>query len=509
MAEGNGRGADATPVARVADVWKSYGGIPVLKGVNLSLMPGEIHALAGGNGAGKSTLMKVLTGVVAPDSGTVEIDGKELHRLSPRAAHQNGIYMVPQEPQLFPSLTVRENISLCLEGLSVSSARIEEMSHQIAPQIELDDTAGQLSISDQQLVEIIRGVLREARVLIVDEPTASLTVWEVERLFGHLRALAAQGVGIFYITHRLNEIFELCQRVGVLRDGVLVSDEPVTETSVDEVVAEMIPDSVHEETTSEGVRDASADGSRRPDGRAVLSVRGLTGQGFHDVDLDVRAGEIVGLAGVVGAGRTELAETIFGMRPGEGNVEVAGEPLGQRSPSACMKHGLSYVPEDRHANGVFLLGDIVENTTSSILRAVTRHGLLQTRDERRTVQTITERLDLQKGGLGRRVGSLSGGNQQKVSLAKALANDPKVVILDEPSRGVDVGARADLYRMIRDLASAGTAILVISSDFEEVCEIADRVLVMRDGTVQDELCASDIQLNTVRDRCFGIARKAS
>jgi len=512
MAEENNPETGAAPIARVMEVWKSYGGIPVLKGVNLSLRPGEIHALVGGNGAGKSTLMKVLTGVVTPDSGTVEINGRELRHLSPRSAHENGIYMVPQEPQLFPSLSVRENIGLCLEGLSVPGSQIEELAHQTAPQIDLDDTAGQLSISDQQLVEIIRGILRGAAVLIVDEPTASLTVWEVDRLFGHLRALAAQGVGIFYITHRLNEISELCDRVGVLRDGSLVSDRPVGKTSVDAIVSEMIPDSVREAAATENAEAAPttpAGSANNTEGNVVLSVRGLTGQGFRNISLHVRAGEIVGLAGVVGAGRTELAETIFGVRPGEGAVEVAGRRYDRRSPSSSIRRGLSYVPEDRHANGVFLLGSIVENTTSGILSSLSRRGFLQARRERDLVETLTQQLDLQRGGLGRRVGSLSGGNQQKVSLSKALANRPQVVILDEPSRGVDVSARADLYRMIKGLSAAGTAILVISSDFEEICEIADRVLVMRDGTVKDELCGSDIQLANVRDRCFGISRKAS
>ena len=489
-------------LAHVANVWKSYGGVPVLTGVNLDLKPGEIHALVGGNGAGKSTLMKVITGVVSPDSGSVVVAGKELRNLSPRAAHENGIYMVPQEPKLFPSLSVRENISLSLEGLKVSNAAIESMAQQIAPQINLDENADQLSISDQQLVEIIRGMLREAKVLIVDEPTASLTVQEVNRLFGHLRDLAAQGVGIFYITHRMNEIFEICDRVAVLRDGTLVSDRPVLETSVDEVVAEMIPNS----TVTHGNSVAVA-AAEKGIGPVVLEVNGLTGQGFTDVSLEVRAGEIVGLAGVVGSGRTELAETIYGVRQGVGEVKLYDKRLDKRSPAISMAEGLSYVPEDRHANGVFLLGTIIENSTSGVLKDVSRGLRIRHRFERSKVEDLTDSLDLQKGGLDRQVGNLSGGNQQKVSLAKSLANAPKAIILDEPSRGVDVGARGDLYRLIGELADAGTAVLVISSDFEEVVDVSDRILIMRGGTIREEITKHDITLETVRDRCFGISRK--
>lgn len=494
------------PLASVEDVWKSYGGVAVLKGVSLDLMPGEIHGLVGGNGAGKSTLMKALTGVVTPDAGTITVGGRELRRLSPRSAHENGIYMVPQEPQLFPTMSVRENIALSLEGLGVPKARVKEVVEQMAPHIDLNEHAGDLSISDQQLVEIVRGMLRDAKVLIVDEPTASLTVKEADRLFAQLRELAASGVGIFYISHRMNEIVDLCDTVTVLRDGNLIFTAPTAETCVDDIVELMIP--TH-----------GADGTRRTAGgrrngesifeEPVLKVRDLTGQGFHNVSFTVHRGEIVGIAGVVGSGRTELAETIYGIRPGAGSVELGGKQLTNRTPSGSLKSGLSYVPEDRHAHGVFLLGSIIENSSASILPQVTRAGMLKRRDEYQLVEELTDRLDLQKGGLQRAVGNLSGGNQQKVSLAKALANRPSAIILDEPSRGVDVGARGDLYRLIGELAAEGTAVLVISSDFEEVVEVADRVLIMCGGTISCELRSGDIILETVRDRSFGLARKAA
>lgn len=489
---------DQELVAEVTDVWKSYGGIPVLKGVSLDLNKGEIHALAGGNGAGKSTLMKVLTGVVTPDDGTVIIDGKEMRNLSPRSAHESGIYMVPQEPKLFPSLSVRENISLSLTGLNVSNQLIKTTTNSLAPHINLNAPAGDLSISDQQLVEIIRGMLREARVLIVDEPTSSLTAREVDALFTRLRVLALSGVGIFYITHRMNEIFELCNRVTVLRDGNVVFTANVEDTSVSEVVREMVPGAA--ETTSARDRAEKDFGTSEP----TLVLKGLSGQGFKDVSLEVYPGEIVGVAGVVGSGRTELVETVYGIRPGEGQVFLEGKEYTNRTPASSTATGISYVPEDRHANGVFLLGDIVHNTTSTILPEVSKNGFIKNRAERAKVKDLTTRLDLQKGRLSRAVGKLSGGNQQKVSLAKALASAPKAIILDEPSRGVDVGARGDLYHLIDELAEAGTAVLVISSDFEEIVEVADRVLVMRDGTLSQEICGNDICLETVRDCCFDV-----
>lgn len=494
---------EAVPtVAAVTNVWKSYGGVPVLKGVSLELRPGEIHALAGGNGAGKSTLMKIMTGVVSQDDGSVIIGGEEIRRLSPKTAHENGIYMVPQEPKLFPSLSVRENIALSLDGLNVSNAQIREVAQEMAPHIKLNSPAGDLSISDQQLVEIIRGILRQAKVLIVDEPTSSLTAHEVDLLFDRLRKLSSSGVGIFYITHRMNEIFDLCSHVTVLRDGNMVFTSPVADTTVSEVVRQMVPN-VREEL-AESERRARMVQEEGCTGDCVLEVKDLSGQGFEHVSLRVRAGEIVGIAGVVGSGRTELAETIYGIRPGEGAVLLVGEEYSDRSPANSNRVGITYVPEDRHANGVFLLGDIVQNTSSSIISRLSSRGFVKTKDERTMVEDLTKDLDLQQGSLARLVGKLSGGNQQKVSLAKALAAKPKAIILDEPSRGVDVGARADLYHLIRKLAEEGTAILVISSDFEEVVEIADRVLIMRDGTVAVELQGDEIRLDAVRDSCFNV-----
>ncbi|USQ79166.1 sugar ABC transporter ATP-binding protein [Ornithinimicrobium faecis] len=483
-------------VAAVERLWKSYGGIPVLKGVDIDVQAGEIHALVGGNGAGKSTLMKALTGVVTPDAGRIVIGGSEVRNLNPRTAHANAVYMVPQEPQLFPNLTVFENVTLSL-AVPLSRAEVKAAIQALGHAIDLDARAHELSISDQQLIEIVRGVLRKARLLIVDEPTGALTAREADQLFERLRALAASGVGIFYVTHRMSEIFALCDRVTVLRDGAMVLQKATADTSVEELVSTMVPES---EQVS---REEQGQVARAVDGPPALSLQGFTGQGFTDVTLDVFPGEVLGIAGVVGAGRTELAETVFGLRPGTGDVTLLGERYQHRSPKRSLTRGLSYVAEDRHAHGVFLLGTITENCSSTVLSRVTSLGLLNSKRERQVASRLTTQLAVQKGSAERRVGNLSGGNQQKVSLAKSLAPEPRVIILDEPSRGVDVGARADLYKMIRELAEQGLAVLLISSDFEEIVELATRVVIMRDGRIGEELEAEQITFSAIRDGAFG------
>lgn len=498
MVQGRTDGNGAQPVAVLENIWKSFGGIAVLKGVTIDLQPGEIHALVGGNGAGKSTLMKIVTGVETPDSGTITIAGNEVRNLSPRAAHANGVYLVPQEPELFPNLSVHENISLALGDLKVSRSKIAEVTASLCDTIDLDSRASDLSISDQQLVEIIRGVLRGAHLLIVDEPTSSLTAKEAQRLFTHLRNFAQNGVGIFYVTHRMAEIFELCDRVTVLRDGVTVLQKNTEDSSIAELVAAMVPQqgqpvAIHEKQTRQAVANVEP----------ALQVRELTGDGFCNVSFDLYPGEVLGIAGVIGAGRTELAETIYGVRKGLGKVKLNSKDYSKRTPNKSLRLGLSYVPEDRHEHGVFLLGSIVDNTTSGILERISTLGVINRAKDVESAETFAQDLSLQKGSLSRKVGNLSGGNQQKVSLAKALAAQPSVIILDEPSRGIDVAARADLYRLVETLANKGLAVLLISSEFEEIELLSTRVLVMRDGLVTDELTGEDISFGNIRDAAFG------
>ncbi|WP_182113859.1 MULTISPECIES: sugar ABC transporter ATP-binding protein [unclassified Actinotalea] len=490
------------PVAVLEGIWKSYGGVAVLKDVSIDLQAGEIHALVGGNGAGKSTLMKIVTGVVSPDAGRIAIAGEEVRRLSPRAAHANGVYLVPQEPELFPNLSVLENVQLSLGRDRVPPARVRQVAEQLGASIDLDARASDLSISDQQLVELVRGILRGARLLIVDEPTSALTAREVERLFTQLRTLAADGVGIFYVSHRMPEIFALCDRVTVLRDGATCLQERTADTSIPALVAAMVPDSVA------AVRPERR-AAQQPDSPPALSLRELSGNGFRDITLDVFPGEVLGIAGVVGSGRTELAETVFGLRPGRGSVRLGGRGYSRRSPRRSMTRGLSYVPEDRHENGVFLLGSIVENISSTVLAAVSRAGFVDRRSDRALTDEMCRDLAIQTGSRDRHVANLSGGNQQKVSLAKALAPRPGVIMLDEPSRGIDVAARADLYRLVEKLAAEGLAVLLISSDFEEVVQLSSRVVVMRDGRLTDELVGDAITLENVRNTAFGALKGVS
>lgn len=487
---------DAALIASVKNLWKSYGGIPVLKGVDIDVHAGEIHALVGGNGAGKSTLMKCITGVADPDDGSIRIGEREVKSLSPREAHINSVYMVPQEPQLFPNLSVLENVTLALNDKSITRERVEEIVTSLGHPIDLDVKMHELSISNQQLIEIVRGILRNAKLLIVDEPTAALTAREVDQLFAQLRQLAESGVGIFYVSHRMSEIFELCDRVTVLRDGQMVLQAKTQDVTPSELVAAMVPN-------SEIVAARGARRGKTATDTPVLEVEDFTGQGFEHISFEVSPGEVLGIAGVMGSGRTELAETIYGLRPGVGTVRVKGKEYGHRSPRASLRHGLSYVPEDRHAHGVFLLGSIVDNTTCTVLPKVSSGGLIQHGKEMTITDQLSLDLALQPGSSDRRAANLAGGNQQKVSLAKALAPNPDVLILDEPSRGVDVGARSDLYRMIDRLALNGLAVVLISSDFEEIVELSDRVLVMRDGHIEEEISADEISLPAVRDAAFG------
>lgn len=485
-------------VALLDGIWKSFGGIPVLKGVTVDLRAGEIHALLGGNGAGKSTLMKILTGVVAPDAGEITLTGTQVARLTPRTAHQHGVYLVPQEPELFGNLSVLENIRLCLEGRSVTTAQIRSVIENLAPSIDLSARASDLSISEQQLVEIARGLLIGATVLIVDEPTSALTAREADRLFEVLRDLVAGGVGIFYVSHRMSEIFALCGRVTVLRDGAVALQSATKDTDVQALVTAMVPDQVVHQTRSAGERTAQI-----REAEPSLAVEILSGEGFTGVSLEIRPGEVLGIAGVVGSGRTELAETIYGLRRGIGSVRLGGQEYARRSPRASLNRGLAFVPEDRHENGVFLGGTILDNVTSTVLSRMSRGGLLAPRRERELTDRLASELAVQKGSRGRLVQNLSGGNQQKISLAKALAAEPSVIILDEPSRGIDVAARGDLYQLIEKLADEGLAVLVISSDFEEVALLSSRVLVMRDGRITEELLGEDITLQSIRNASFG------
>ena len=490
----------AEPIVALKNIWKVFDGVPVLRGVNIDVKPGEIHALLGGNGSGKSTLMKTLSGVYSLDAGEILLEGKPVAIENPSHAHRLGIYLVPQEPKIFPHLSVEENI---LIGMEVDPAQARKTIKQLAKDLGFEESlsspAGRLSIANQQLLEIIRGLLHNVKILILDEPTSTLTFREVDALFERLRMLAKRGIGIFFISHRLQEILEISDRVSVLRDGTFVLSAPTHTLDSRDLVRAMLPDDA---VTSQQFQRRHADAVDF--GAPILRVERLSGEAFHDITFHVRAGEVVGVAGLVGSGRTELAEGIFGIDTHvTGDVFIDGEIIKKRTPRRCLDMGLVYVPEDRHAHGVFLELPNGHTITASILKRL-GHLLLSFRKEKKVTGEFTTRLQIKSSGPRQIARTLSGGNQQKVVLAKALAGNPKVVILDEPTRGVDAQARQDVYHLIRQLSEQGVGIMLISSDFDEVIQLSDRVLVMYHGEIVDEMAHSECQIERITESAFGL-----
>jgi AI-2 transport system ATP-binding protein len=483
----------------VRNVEKAYAGVPVLKGISIEMRPGRIHALLGGNGAGKSTLMKVIAGLVRPDKGEVHINGRHLSPSSVKLGHHLGLYLVPQEANVFSNLSVLENITLGVPG-STTALRVKVAMgmEQLGVLLDLEQLAGTLEIADRQIVEILRGLVRDASFLILDEPTSALTPREAGALFKSMRMLAATGVGMIFISHKLKEVREICDVFDVLRDGALVLSGTLASIT-DEVLIEAMTNS---QIRSPVVRDGR---NTAADGPVVLSVDNLSGEGFLDVSLALRAGEIVGLAGVVGAGRTELAETIVGIRPTlSGSVMLNGTALIRTTPREAADLGLVYLPEDRQQNGLFLEASLVWNMSAGVMHRYP--FLLPKSPEVATARAFIETLGIKGAAAGRQMaGRLSGGNQQKVLIAKCLALKPRVLITDEPTRGVDVSARADIYEILQRLADTGTAVLVISSDFEEIELLAQRVLVMTRGSFSGSLVGQDVSVRQIAQLAFSSA----
>jgi rhamnose transport system ATP-binding protein len=470
----------------------SFGSVRALRSVSLALAPGSVHALAGENGAGKSTLVKVLAGVLRPDGGRVLVDGAPAVFHGPADARAAGIAVIYQEPTVFPHLSIAENIYMGRQPRaslrSLGLGRIDralvrrwstELFTRLGVALDPDRPARGLSIADQQMVEIAKALSFDARVLIMDEPTAALTPTEVDRLFAVARALKAQGAAILFISHRLDEIFDLCDTVTTLRDGGRIATEPVAGLTADDLVRRMVGrdlDSLYPK------QDAAP-------GSVALDVRRLTREGvFTDVSFQVRRGEIVALAGLVGAGRTEVARAVFGIdRRDAGSVRVGGKELRPGSPAAAMAAGLALVPEDRRAQGLVMIHSIERNSTLTGVRTLTRAGLVSRAAERARAADWAVRLELKYTRLSDAVSTLSGGNQQKVVLGKWLSTEPDVLIVDEPTRGIDVGTKAQVHRLLSELAARGVAVLMISSDLPEVLGMADRILVMHEGRLAAEL----------------------
>ncbi|MGM1057662.1 sugar ABC transporter ATP-binding protein [Saccharothrix sp. Mg75] len=481
----------AAPLLEVRDVAKSFGAVAAVRGVSFPLFGGEAHALVGENGAGKSTVVKVLAGVHEPDSGAVVLDGEELRLTGPASAREAGIAVIYQEPTLFPDLSVAENIFMGRQPLGgfgrIDRAAVRagavRLFERLGVRLDPDRPARGLSIADQQLVEIAKALSLDARVLVMDEPTAALSGVEAERLFAVVRALCAQGAAVLFISHRFDEVFALCERITVVRDGAWVSTDRVADVTVDQVVRRMVGRDVSALFPKEDVEP----------GDVVLEVDGLTRHGvFADVSFSVRAGEIVALAGLVGAGRSEIVRAVFGVdRYDAGEARVDGKKLPVGSPAAVVAAGVALVPEDRRQQGLVVEMSIERNATLTRLGPLARLGLLGGRAERRAAREWTERLRVKYGRLSDAVGTLSGGNQQKVVLAKWLATGPRVLIVDEPTRGIDVGTKAEVHRLLSRLAADGVAVLMVSSELPEVLGMADRVLVVHEGRITAELSRAE------------------
>jgi rhamnose transport system ATP-binding protein len=469
-------------------ITKSYEGVRALQGVSFDLHSGEVHALVGENGAGKSTLIKVITGAVSPDAGTLFVAGQPVPHMTPAISRALGIAAIYQQPALFPHLTVAENIALALERGHAwrrvdwrARARLAaDLLSRVGASIGPDRLVETLSMPEQQMVEIAKALGADAKVLIMDEPTASLTERETEHLFGVIERLRSGGAGIIYISHRLEEIVTVADRITVLRDGETVA----TVARADVGRADLIRLMVGRELASVFPKRTVTIGD------VALELRGVThrASGLRNVSLTVRRGEILGLAGLVGSGRTELAEVIFGLRPAdEGQILIGGQPRIVRSPQDAIESGIAYVPEDRRQHGVVLEMSVAANASLANLAGVSRAGLIDVASERRAARGYVEDLRIKAASIDADVGSLSGGNQQKVALARWLETHPKVLILDEPTQGVDVGSKAEIHELMGRLAERGVAILMISSEMPEILGMSDRIAVMQAGRLAGTL----------------------
>ncbi|MET7725547.1 sugar ABC transporter ATP-binding protein [Streptomyces mirabilis] len=484
---------------RIEGIRKTFPGVVALDSVDFDLRRGEVHVLLGENGAGKSTLIKMLSGAYQPDSGRVLVDGEEVRVHGAQDSERLGIATIYQEFNLVPDLTVAENIFLGRQprryGL-IDRKRMEaeaaELLERVGVSVSPRARVRELGIARLQMVEIAKALSLNARVLIMDEPTAVLTSEEVEKLFSIVRRLREDGVGIVFITHHLEEIAALGDRVTVIRDGKSVGQVPAS-TTEDELVRLMVGRSIEQQYPR--VRAAVDDGS----GTALLTVEGLTRDGvFHDVSFEVRAGEVVGIAGLVGAGRTEVVRAVFGADPyDKGTVKVAGSALRRHDVNASMAAGIGLIPEDRKGQGLLLDASVEENLGLVTMRAATHGGLVDLKGQRAAAARIAEQLGVRMAGLGQHVRTLSGGNQQKVVIGKWLLADTKVLILDEPTRGIDVGAKVEIYQLVNELTAAGAAVLMISSDLPEVLGMSDRVLVMAQGRIAGELSADEATQDSV------------
>jgi rhamnose transport system ATP-binding protein len=482
---------------------KSFGAVTALADGSITLYGGEAHALLGENGAGKSTLVKILGGVHRADSGTLTLDGEPADFAGPSEARAAGVAIIYQEPSLFPDLTVAENIFMGRQprgrSRAIERATMDREARAIFASlgVALDPSriARGLSVADQQMVEIAKALSFDARVLVMDEPTAALTTVEVLRLFHVIETLRARGAAVLFISHRLEEVFACCQRVTIMRDGRFVRTAPVEELTIDSIIRSMVGRDL----------DALFPKTATAAGDVVLEVENLNSQGvFSDISFTVRRGEIVALAGLVGAGRTEVARAVFGIdKRTAGTVRLDGVALPNGSPGAAMAAGMALVPEDRRQQGLVMDMGIDQNIALASLTRLRRLGLIRRADERSLARTWAGRLQLKFGRIQNSVSTLSGGNQQKAVLGKWLAREPRLLIIDEPTRGIDVGTKAEVHRILDRLVADGMAVLMISSELPEVLGMADRVLVLREGRLTAELSRAEADENTIMRAATG------
>lgn len=466
---------------------KSFGSNNVLKNAGFLLESGEIHALMGENGAGKSTLMKILTGVYTKDAGTVIVDGQEVCYKNPQEAERAGIVFIHQELNVLFDLTVEENMFLGKEirnafgvcNKKAMRAKVKEILDKLGVEINPGEVMSNLSVGQQQMIEIAKALMVDARVIIMDEPTAALTQSETEVLFQVVKSLRKKGVSIVYISHRMEEIFELCDRITILRDGSYIDTKRIADTDMNDVVKMMIGREIGERYPA---RQSKI-------GDIVLEVENLNCPGiFEKVSFKVHAGEVLGVSGLMGAGRTEIMQAIFGNMPHvTGTIRLNGKTIQNKSPQQAMKNGIGFITEDRKLEGLMLEESIMKNISIANLGRISKNGVINRKTEQDLVKRGIEELHIKCFGPQHDCGNLSGGNQQKVVFAKWIYTDPKVLILDEPTRGVDIGAKKEIYNIINELAEKGVAIIMVSSELPEVLGMSDRVMIVREGLIRGVL----------------------
>ncbi|ATO27377.1 D-xylose ABC transporter ATP-binding protein [Bacillus atrophaeus] len=473
------------------DIHKAFGKNQVLSGVSFNLKPGEVHALMGENGAGKSTLMNLLTGLHGLDKGSIRINGKETYFSNPKEAEQNGIAFIHQELNIWPEMTVLENLFIGKEMTSKlgilntkkMKALAKKQFEKLSVSLSLDQEAGKCSVGQQQMIEIAKALMTKAEVIIMDEPTAALTEREINKLFEVIASLKKAGVSIVYISHRMEEIFSICDRITIMRDGKTVDTTNISETSFDEVVKKMV-----------GRELTDRYPQRRPElGDIVLEVRDASKKGsFEHVSFHVRSGEIVGVSGLMGAGRTEIMRALFGIdRLDSGEIWLAGKKTNIKNPNDAVKKGLGFITENRKDEGLLLDTSIRENIALPSLTSFSPKGVIDQKREASFVELLINRLTIKTASPETHARNLSGGNQQKVVIAKWIGIGPKVLILDEPTRGVDVGAKREIYTLMNELTDRGVAIIMVSSELPEIIGMSDRIIVVHEGKISGEVASHE------------------